>query len=381
MSRRLETVRLTANFKLDGSVPGNLFQTYKQILDELLDYACDRGISSFKRLKSEKYYDLRARYPNLPSHYIYTACQMSCSIYKTFRKLRRRGRAKTEKPFFKKNVILLDDNVFRVDFDRWEASIATEFGRMRLRILYGTYHERFKSMKVGQAWLVRRHDGCYLKAVFSKVVGVAEPNGKALAIDVNENGVAYGSEEKTSILKTGERTIRTAYFLKRRKLQSKLRLNEKPIMAKYRGREARRVEAIYHKVVNEIIEEAKGHGYSAIVLEDLKHIRKHMRKPRGLNGRLNRWSFRKLQQIIEYKAKFNGLAVVYVNAKGTSSLCPKCRVNLSPSGYRLMKCPECGLEEDRDIIAVRNLLQKYQTDVPSSSVQGESPPMTRGGKE
>ncbi|MBS7247898.1 MAG: hypothetical protein QXN15_11450 [Candidatus Jordarchaeales archaeon] len=43
-----------------------LFQAYRQILSELLDYACDRGVSSFKRLKSEKYCDLRARYPSLP---------------------------------------------------------------------------------------------------------------------------------------------------------------------------------------------------------------------------------------------------------------------------------------------------------------------------
>jgi len=30
---------------------------------------------------------------------------------------------------------------------------------------------------------------------------------------------------------------------------------------------------------------------------------------------------------------------------------------LSPNGYRLLKCPACGLEEDRDVIAVKNLLR------------------------
>jgi transposase len=28
-----------------------------------------------------------------------------------------------------------------------------------------------------------------------------------------------------------------------------------------------------------------------------------------------------------------------------------------------MKCSECGLEEDRDVIAVKNLLCRYQMDV------------------
>jgi putative transposase len=49
-------------------------------LGELLNCAWKKGITSFKRLKTEKYYELRAKYPSLPSHYIYTACQMACSI-------------------------------------------------------------------------------------------------------------------------------------------------------------------------------------------------------------------------------------------------------------------------------------------------------------
>jgi len=39
------------------------------------------------------------------------------------------------------------------------------------------------------------------------------------------------------------------------------------------------------------------------------------------------------------------------------------------------------LEEDRDVIAVKNLLHKYKRDVGASSVHPESPPMTRGEKE
>jgi len=38
------------------------------------------------------------------------------------------------------------------------------------------------------------------------------------------------------------------------------------------------------------------------------------------------------------------------------------------------------LEEDRDVIAVKNLLRRYQMDVGASSVHPEGPPMKRGGK-
>jgi transposase len=44
-----------------------------------------------------------------------------------------------------------------------------------------------------------------------------------------------------------------------------------------------------------------------------------------------------------------------------------------------MKCSECGLEEDRDVTAVKNLLRRYQMDA-GAFVRPEGPPMKRGGK-
>jgi putative transposase len=375
----LETVKLTADFKLSGSIPEGLFSMYGEVLSQLLDYASGKGVTGFERLKAERYHALRMKYPSLPSHYIYTACQMACSIYKSFRKLKRRGMARAEKPVFKRQVIMLDDHLFALDLEGWKASIATAGGRIELNLLRGSYHEKFKEMKVGQAWLVKREDGFHLKVTFSKAVETAELDGKAVAVDVNENNVAFGSEEKASNIKTRERALRTTYFLKRRKLQSKPRLNEKPLLAKYRGRERRRIDDIYHKAANQIIVVAKEVKASAIVLEKLKNIRRK-KMSKAINGRLNRWSFRRLQEIIGYKAKLAGLNVVYVDAKGTSSLCPICGGKLSPNGYRRLKCPTCKLEENRDVIAVKNLLRRYQMDVGASSVHPESPPMKRGGK-
>jgi transposase len=45
-----------------------------------------------------------------------------------------------------------------------------------------------------------------------------------------------------------------------------------------------------------------------------------------------------------------------------------------------MKYRVCGLEEDRDRVATKNLLLVHLRDVPSSSVQGEGPPMTHATK-
>lgn len=171
-----------------------------------------------------------------------------------------------------------------------------------------------------------------MKVVFSKEVEILEPDERAIAVDINENNVTFGTIDEVKKVETKERAIRTAYFLKRRRVQSKPRLNEKPILAKYGRREWRRIKEIYHKVTNEIIKMARERRASTIILENLKNIRRRIKRTKELNGRLHRWSFRKLQFIIEYKARLNGINVTYVSPKGSSSRCPRCGEKLSPNG-------------------------------------------------
>ena len=132
--KRLETVKLTARFRLDGEVDESLFEMYKRIVNELLDYAHSKGITSFKRLRAEKYHELRERYSKLPSHCIYTACQIACSIYKSFRKLKRKGKAESDKPMFNKGVIMLDDHLFKLDLENWVVRVSTPNGRIGFKV-------------------------------------------------------------------------------------------------------------------------------------------------------------------------------------------------------------------------------------------------------
>jgi len=376
-SKRLETVKLTARFKLNGKVDETLLEMYKRIVNELLDYAHSKGITSFKRLKAEKYHELRQRYSKLPSHYIYTACQMACYIYKSFRKLKRKDKAKSDKPMFNKDVIMLDDHLFKLDLESWVVRISTPNGRIRFKVLHGEYHEKFRDWKIGQAWLIKRNNKIYLNVVFSKNVEIRDYR-EVIGVDVNENNVTIANSQRFIMFETRERVIRTAYFLKRRKIQSKIRCRrvKAKVLAKYRDRERSRVLDIYHKVTNKIVKVALKTN-SAIALENLKEIRRKINCSKELNGRLHRWSFRKFQQILEYKAKLNGINVIYVNPRKTSSLCPICGRKLSPNGRRLLKC-ECGLIADRDAVGSWNIrlrgLKSLKIDV-GSSVPPESPSM------
>ena len=49
---------------------------------------------------------------------------------------------------------------------------------------------------------MKREIGFYLKVKFSKTVGIAELNKRAIAVDIYENNVVFGSEERVSDIKT-----------------------------------------------------------------------------------------------------------------------------------------------------------------------------------
>jgi len=100
------TPKASSKLQAGGQLPESLFSTYGEIVNRLLDCARAKEITSFKRLRAEKYSELRMKYPALPSHYIYTACQMACSVYKSFRKLKRRSLACEEGSFRKLQEII-----------------------------------------------------------------------------------------------------------------------------------------------------------------------------------------------------------------------------------------------------------------------------------
>jgi len=374
MKMPIEKVTLTVKFKVDLtdvdesaiSEICRLFEEYKEIMNELLSLAVDRYITSFVELYHAKYHELRQRYPTLPSHYVVNACRHAASIYKSLVERRRLGMCERDRrPTFKGRAIWLDSHLFRLDAEGWRASIAVHGGRwITLRLLHGKYHNKFKGMEHGEARLVLRDDGLYLNVSFSQTVVLPEPDADArvVAVDVNENVIVYGNDDFVERIETNEGIIRTRYFLKRRRIQSKIRGRElqRRLLAKYRGRERNRIREVYYRAAKEIIGRAKEAGAAVIVMEDLKIHGRDMGSEE-LNGRIHRWSYRRFQRILEYQAKLNGLNVVYVDPAYTSKTCPTCgnRLDLSPNGRRLVRCQRCELEEDRDVVAVKNLTLRY----------------------
>jgi len=227
------------------------------------------------------------------------------------------------------------------------------------------YHKQFlndATLKIGSVTITPDT----VTIAFSKGAGVIEPAGM-VAFDTNEKSLVgidtNGNNLHTDLSKVA--TIQHTYSLKRARIQKRhkhCRTKCNKLLAKLRARQTKRVESILHKVSKEVVLYAKTHRY-AIAIEKLTHIRNSMRKGNGkgrnIRRRLNSWNFRKLQQFIEYKARWEGIPVVYVDARNTSKTCARCGClnRLYPSG-RFLKCEQCHAMIDRHINASINILKR-----------------------
>jgi putative transposase len=341
-----------------------LLEDFRNMVNFCIDYAYRRGITSYARLRRGVYGEWKRRW-DYSTHFCHSACKIALSMLKTYRKKHREGRPEAKKLFMQ-----LDPMLYRFYGDRIRVSVkARRFVFLELK--YGGYQKRFIDawregrLKTGEITV----NESKVIVPFKKEVDLENPEDW-IAIDVNESNVT-GVSTNPHILRIDHelRTVHTTYFQIRRRIQKLVKERPKTaqrLLKKYSSRERQKTRDTCHKISRQVVELAEQHSLG-IVMEDLKGIRQHISYGRKLNRRLHTWNFRKLQFYIEYKAKLNGLPVIYVKPRGTSSLCPICGGRLAPNGHRQLKC-RCGYENDRDITACINILRMRGAPLPLKAI-------------
>lgn len=153
----------------------------------------------------------------------------------------------------------------------------------------------------------------------------------------------YGNGRKNKYMRRHYKILREK-LQKAKKLDAVKRINDK---------EQRIMKDIDHKISRQIVSEAKAHGVSVIKLERLANIRSTTRTSRKNNHSLHTWSFYRLAQFIEYKAKLEGIIVEYVNPAYTSKRCPVCG-EIHHANDRNYTC-SCGYHGHRDLVGAINI--------------------------
>ena len=99
----------------------------------------------------------------------------------------------------------------------------------------------------------------------------------------------------------------------------------------------------------------------------------------GLNRSITEQTWGIIRQHLRYKAEWAGREYVEVDPRNTSRTCSQCG-ELVPEQqeYRIFRCPECGLEADRDVNAAIKILKRSEgpplrAHNPSGCAQEDSP--------
>jgi len=256
-------------------------------------------------------------------------------------------------------------------------------GGFRLRII--GWDMRYDSCPSGDAVLLLK-DGKFILGVSKRVPKPAKYVARGvLAVDVNEKHIVIGNSRfeyrfETAVgralhykrlaeeLQKKYSSPRYSAWLRRRGIRERIR---------YFHRKARNVvENWAKKVSHKIVALAKQHLY-AFAREDLTNLVENLRKlPKEHRVSLLILSYRKLEHWINWQCEKNGVPIIVVEPRGTSSTCPVCSSKLAENGYRRLRCSRCGFEADRDTVAVLDIEKRALSKMGGSLTTPTAPQMT-----
>ena len=304
------------------------------------------------RLHHLCFYELRKHFPDLGSQMTCNALAKVSHSYKAL--LRKKKFESLPKIVFRSNASIHYDHRTYTLFKDKTLSLFTTVGRIRVPFKLGnSQHQLLERGVPKEAELLCRNNQWFFHLVLDLPDTIPSPSEEVMGIDVGENNLAATS---TGTIYGGEalRHRRDQYLSFRARLQSNGSQSAKKRLRRVSGIEKRRVRHTNHEISKQIVKEAKEHNVGIIVMEDLTHIRDRIRANHRIRTRLHRWSFRELQNFVEYKAQAEGIRVLYVEPAYSSQICSECG-QMGSRNRHCFLCSNCGNRQHSDLNASRNL--------------------------
>ena len=331
-----------------------MLEQFRCMMNDCVQIGLDQNLTSLKALSLKAYRQL-ARY-DVMSYYRLCAISAATGILRNNRRAVRHGN-KARRPYVR-SLRLTTCYGFKIQDG---TLLLPHRPRERIRIaLTAHVQEIIHGHPVRSVTLTRDK----LSLAYAKHVIEISTHG-FMGIDRNLDNVTLAATDG-SIAKhnLSEATRISATY---REVRSHMRRNDvrirRKITGKYGRKQSEMVKQILHHASKLIVQQAKQKQFS-IVMEDLTGIRRLYRRENGqgrwIRGCMNSWSYGELQRQIDYKARWEGLPVIYVHPHGTSARCSRCgsRMARIPEENRQLKCPHCGVSVDRDVNAARNILAR-----------------------
>jgi IS605 OrfB family transposase len=220
-----------------------------------------------------------------------------------------------------------------------------------------------KGAKLGKASLFYKRNKWFFAVTISFAVDeVGGNNTMGIDIGLRQLAVASVKTAKGHEINRQFHSGKQAGFIrkKHRSLRRKLGQSKKPkAIERINDKEQRWMADLNDKISRQLIDLAVQEKVSTIVMEDLKNIRHTARSYKSADRNLNSWAFYQLQQFIDYKAKLNGINVVYVKANYTSQRCSNCGEVVKSNRHKNLYTCNCGNHIHSDLNAARNIADKH----------------------
>jgi len=369
-------VRATLSFamRLPPEPANSISQTllaFRNAVRHVVNWCIENRVVNLAKVHSSLYHKLREAF-KLPARLALDAIRQGIWTAKGWLRNPKHGR----RPIIRKLSMVLTPNQ-SYTFSWTEASILTVNGRVEVPLVYvERWHGKYRDWKVREDRLLTDR----LNVVVEKEVPTKSVK-EILGLDINYANLT---------LSDGTR-IPVKGFVKALAFKARAEAIQQRYPKKWRhvkgikhaiSRFGARARNIIKDAVNQLAVQAvrlASQKDSALAIEDLKRLNSSFKDfSKNQRVKLTLWAYKKLLETIEFKAKVKGIPVIKVNPKGTSSKCPICQFKLKSNGYRKLKCPSCGFEDDRDYIAALNLKMKAlsggldspQPDVTTNGMKG-----------
>lgn len=308
---------------------------------------------------------------NLPSALTNQCIRDAKSIVKKYNKACRDANRKNAKltnqgkdikviatiPVLKKPCCYINNQNYKVNGDYIEFPVLINGKSKRLSIkakITDKQKSVFVNSKLGTMRIVYKNNKIVAQIVYVATESVYNGEGNVMGVDLGIKcpAVSYVSDGSVKFYGNGRKNkyMRRHYAYLRKKLQKAKHIDA---VKHINDKEQRIMRDIDHKLSHDIVETAVAHDVKTIKLECLVNIHSTTRTSRKNNHSLHNWSFYRLAQFIEYKAKLAGITVEYVNPAYTSQTCPVCG-RVRHANDRKYVC-ECGFHIHRDVLGAMNI--------------------------
>jgi len=298
----------------------SLVERYKEALNHAIKVVIENKALSLGKTHKLLYNVLKERY-GLPSKVAIDCYREAMAITKSWLNNSNRGRVPRART---PRLWLTHRYSYRVRDGYVEI-----LGGFRLRII--GWDMRYDNYPNGDAILLFK-DGKFILGISKRVPKPAKYIARGvLAVDINEKHIVVGNSQHEHRFETA---VRRALHYKHlaEELQKKYSspkcsawLRRRGILnrVRYFHRKARNiVENWAKKTSYRLVSMAKQHQY-AVAREDLTNLVESLRKlPKEHRVGLTILSYRRLEQWIDWQCEKNGVPIIVVEPRGTSSTCP-----------------------------------------------------------